>query len=392
MDEWPEHERPPYRFTIRQGSLWDAFISRVEADVGGRQAGQAGESQRERAMIGALAVLGIREDGGWYQATEYATNYSAVIKVTKMFVVYHAWLERHDEVAELTITKGAEAAYEEATSVFHLARRRAWLDRSREAATMPNNGNSHHPYREKRVRAYEQAFESFRERLWMLMHMVAGQPAQASELAGIRHSNTANGGVRNVFTHDDMICFVTSYHKNDRQTGTTKVIHQCLPLEVGDERLVGSKINISGWRHMAVASANRYLNGAFGWPEDDDNDEDVGVEDSPVDLQAGHGTHVAGMIYGRLYQEAPFGTAALRDKFRAISRQWQFKEHSKDLCTLTLGLDADRNTEIAIHNIHNPQNHDNRIMRSLQQLRKTLEANHHIEQIVVGDFKLHHKL
>ncbi|KAF4482479.1 hypothetical protein CGGC5_v008661 [Colletotrichum fructicola Nara gc5] len=653
MDEWPERERPPYRFTMRQGSLWDAFTSRVEADVGSRQAAQAEEveevermcldaiiaiivdpykqSQKESAMIGALAVLGIREDGGWHQATEYTTNYSAVIKVAKMFVVYQAWLERQDEVAELTATKGAEAAYEEASSVFHLvrdkvrrfmtrmpgrpddeprvmnwiydartygmqirfntvapgmvdwsgdrisfrrvrvrvcelaemfhgvaqearsllaqlavvdgdgdrdnehgdehgdgyggrsalaaalpairwesmhddhsqdrpgysflhddrneawvgkgkrwiarriaeseARRRAWLDptrgtaaaaaavaaageaeegtsnrshsqhpyRERTEEATSNRSNSHHPYRERTVQAYRQALESFRERLWMLMHMVAGQPARAPELAGIRHSNTANGGVRNVFAHDGMICFVTSYHKNYRQTGTAKVIHRYLPREVGEllvwylwlvlpfwqqvggiihqtdrksaflwaddvvvrgraageasrdntrgderrnntkdndardntedddardntitdesanatpgrapwtderlwtsdkarrimqqhsERLVGSKINISGWRHMAVAIANRYLNEAFGRADDknndnnDNDDDDVGVEDSALDLQAGHGTHVAGMIYGRLYQEAPFGTAALRDRFRAVSRQW----------------------------------------------------------------------
>ncbi|KAF4480637.1 hypothetical protein CGGC5_v011645 [Colletotrichum fructicola Nara gc5] len=609
MDEWPERERPPYRFTMRQGSLWDAFTSRVEADVGSRQAAQAEEvermcldaiiaiiedpykqSQKESAMIGALAVLGIREDGGWHQATEYTTNYSAVIKVAKMFVVYQAWLERQDEVAELTATKGAEAAYEEASSVFHLvrdkvrrfmtrmpgrpddepramnwiydartygmhirfntvapgmvdwsgdrisfrrvqvrvcelaemfhglaqearsllaqlavvdghgdrdnehgdehgdgyggrsalaaalpairwesmhddhsqdrpgysflhddrneawvgkgkgwiarriaeseARRRAWLDPTRGTAAAAageaeeatsNRSNSHHPYRERTVQAYRQALESFRERLWMLMHMVAGQPARAPELAGIRHSNTANGGVRNVFAHDSMICFVTSYHKNYRQTGTAKVIHRYLPREVGEllvwylwlvlpfwqqvggiihqtdrksaflwaddvvvrsraagddarnntedddardntitdestpatpgrapwtderlwtsdkarrimqqhsERLVGSKINISGWRHMAVAIANRYLNEAFGRADDknndnnDNDDDDVGVEDSALDLQAGHGTHVAGMIYGRLYQEAPFGTAALRDRFRAVSRQW----------------------------------------------------------------------
>ncbi|KAF4415830.1 hypothetical protein CFRS1_v016116, partial [Colletotrichum fructicola] len=395
MDEWPERERPPYRFTIRQGSLWDAFTSRVAADVSSRQAAQAEEvermcldaiiaiiedpykqSQKESAMIGALAVLGIREDGGWHQATEYTTNYSAVIKVAKMFVVYQAWLERQDEVAELTATKGAEAAYEEASSVFHLvrdkvrrfmtrmpgrpddepramnwiydartygmhirfntvapgmvdwsgdrisfrrvqvrvcelaemfhgvaqearsllaqlavvdgdgdrdnehgdehgdgyggrsalaaalpairwesmhddhsqdrpgysflhddrneawvgkgkgwiarriaeseARRRAWLDptrgtaaaaaavaaageaeegtsnrshsqhpyRERTEEATSNRSNSHHPYRERTVQAYRQALESFRERLWMLMHMVAGQPARAPELAG----------------------------------------------------------------------------------------------------------------------------------------------------------------------------------------------------------------
>ncbi|KAH0419399.1 hypothetical protein CcaCcLH18_14383 [Colletotrichum camelliae] len=126
MDEWLERERPLYRFTMRQGLLWDAFTSRVEADVSSRRAAQAEEvermcldaiiaiikdpykqSQRESAMIGALAVLGIREDGGWHQATEYTTNYSAVIK---------------DEVEELTATKGAEAAHEEASSVFYLVR------------------------------------------------------------------------------------------------------------------------------------------------------------------------------------------------------------------------------------------------------------------------------
>ncbi|KAF6780849.1 hypothetical protein CSOJ01_16115, partial [Colletotrichum sojae] len=141
-DEWADEDRPPYRFTIRQGELWDAFTDRVEMDTS-TQAGREEEverkcleverkcldavvsfieepyrqSQRENAIISALAVLGIREDGGWHQATEYTTNYSAVIKVAKMFVVYQAWLERQDEVEEMSKTKGAEVAYDEATSV-----------------------------------------------------------------------------------------------------------------------------------------------------------------------------------------------------------------------------------------------------------------------------------
>ncbi|KAF6781767.1 hypothetical protein CSOJ01_16052, partial [Colletotrichum sojae] len=135
-DEWADEDRPPYRFTVRQGELWDAFTGRVETDISSTQGGREEEvermcldavmafieepyrqSQRESAIICALAVLGIREDGGWHQATEYTTNYSAVIKVAKMFVVYQAWLERQDEVAEMAKTKGAEVAYDEATSV-----------------------------------------------------------------------------------------------------------------------------------------------------------------------------------------------------------------------------------------------------------------------------------
>ncbi|KAK2778014.1 hypothetical protein CKAH01_11878 [Colletotrichum kahawae] len=61
---------------------------------------------------------------------------------------------------------------------------------------------------------------------------------------------------------------------------------------------------------MAVAIANWYLNEAFRRADDrnndnnDNDDDDMGVEDSALDLQAGHGMQVAGMIYGRLYQEA----------------------------------------------------------------------------------------
>ncbi|KAK1837392.1 zinc knuckle, partial [Colletotrichum chrysophilum] len=64
------------------------------------------------------------------------------------------------------------------------ARRRAWLDPTRGTAAAAaaaaageaeeatsNHSNSHHPYRERTVQAYRQALESFRERLWKLMHM-----------------------------------------------------------------------------------------------------------------------------------------------------------------------------------------------------------------------------
>ncbi|KAK2729959.1 hypothetical protein CKAH01_19132, partial [Colletotrichum kahawae] len=149
IDEWPERKRPPYQFTMRQRSLWDAFTSRVAADISSRQAAQAEEvekicldaiiaiiedpykqSQKESAIISALAVLGIRKDGRWHQATEYTTNYSAVIKVAKMFVVYQAWLERQDEVVALTATKEAKAAYKEASSMFHLVRNKIYNART----------------------------------------------------------------------------------------------------------------------------------------------------------------------------------------------------------------------------------------------------------------------
>ncbi|KAI8416192.1 hypothetical protein FOFC_02501, partial [Fusarium oxysporum] len=258
----------------------------------------------------------------------------------------------------------------------------------------------------------------------LLMHMVSGQPARATEILSIRHKNTMNGGVRNIFAHNGLMCFVTSYHKSFRATGQAKVIHRYLPREVsellvwylwlvlpfwqqvqgivkdagirspylwpdevvrkvdiskteqrerrqaemetgsgnggrGDDdddddddnmdpnikfeswveernwtsdrvrriiqrhsrRLLGTMLNISSWRQIAVAIARRYLNGAFK-ESTLDEDEDDDIEDSPVDLQAGHGTHVAGMVYAREMQQGLFSTATMRDKFRSVSRQW----------------------------------------------------------------------
>lgn len=64
--------------------------------------------------------------------------------------------------------------------------------------------------------------------------MVAGQPARAPEILGIRIRNTVNGGLRNIFVHDGMAYFVTSYYKNYRSLGQAKVIHRYAPREVGE--------------------------------------------------------------------------------------------------------------------------------------------------------------
>ncbi|KAK1613504.1 hypothetical protein BDP81DRAFT_513535 [Colletotrichum phormii] len=79
------------------------------------------------------------------------------------------------------------------------------------------------------------------------------------------------------------------------------------------------------WRHIAIAIANRFLHEAFGrWDlgkKGDDEDEDE-LGDSPWDLQAGHGTRIAGMIYGRLLVQFGSGVAAKQQQFRKVSSQW----------------------------------------------------------------------
>jgi hypothetical protein len=96
-------------------------------------------------------------------------------------------------------------------------------------------------------------------------------------------------------------------------------------------RLLGSKINISNWRHFATAIARKHLNNAFkgsGIDEDsyEDDDDDENEEDwgglAIWDEQAGHTAWVSGMIYGRLAAEGLAGIEIKQLQFRNISMRW----------------------------------------------------------------------
>jgi len=65
-------------------------------------------------------------------------------------------------------------------------------------------------------------------------------------------------------------------------------------------------LNISAWRQIAIAISRRYCKDNPFKSEDPNQeailDEDS-VDDNPWDLQTGHGTHIAGMIYARELME-----------------------------------------------------------------------------------------
>jgi hypothetical protein len=86
--------------------------------------------------------------------------------------------------------------------------------------------------------------------------------------------------------------------------------------------------NISANWHIIIAASRRYcredrfeeeknkLDDSEEWDEDN-------VEgDDPWDLQAGHGTHVAGMIYARELMEGDNSIISRREKFRRVSHMW----------------------------------------------------------------------
>ncbi|KAK4148448.1 hypothetical protein C8A00DRAFT_38983 [Chaetomidium leptoderma] len=94
--------------------------------------------------------------------------------------------------------------------------------------------------------------------------------------------------------------------------------------------LHGTKLNVQSWRHIAIAIARKRLNGIFSSGEFGcdsyeayDSEDDVGAaQDSPLDLQAGHSTHVAHVAYGRLATQGNQGIASQQEQFRKASILW----------------------------------------------------------------------
>jgi superfamily II DNA/RNA helicase len=89
---------------------------------------------------------------------------------------------------------------------------------------------------------------------------------------------------------------------------------------------MGVKVNIMGWRHGTKAAYRRYIKNdaavkAFvdAANSDDDSDDEP---NQPWDIQTGHGTVVAGMIYGRPVTEPVFSVEARRFGLRLASMEW----------------------------------------------------------------------
>ena len=74
-------------------------------------------------------------------------------------------------------------------------------------------------------------------------------------------------------------------------------------------------------------------------------------------------------------------------------RKWQFKEHSRDICTLTVEPDEELQDgqQLIIHNIYNPMSNRGEKTR-LEDIRTILQEYHLNEQIILGDFNLHHPM
>jgi hypothetical protein len=76
------------------------------------------------------------------------------------------------------------------------------------------------------------------------------------------------------------------------------------------------------WRQIAIAISRRFCrefrfeDESGKWDPDENWDEDNVAGDDPWDLQAGHGTYIAGMIYARELMEGNNTIISRREKFR----------------------------------------------------------------------------
>lgn len=89
-------------------------------------------------------------------------------------------------------------------------------------------------WRQRQVNDWFDKLSCFMEKLLVLIHVTAGQPARVQELLSIRYCNTEKGGHRSIFVENGLLAIVAYYHKGYNITGSAKIIHRYLPEEVGD--------------------------------------------------------------------------------------------------------------------------------------------------------------
>ncbi len=250
-----------------------------------------------------------------------------------------------------------------------------WLvDRLIERGTFRQRGDS---MSKRKIEQWLEWVDRLRALILICAHITGGQPARGPEVLSIRHSSSGEGEGRNVFIEDSTVVMVTRYHKGYNISGDIKVIHRYLPRRVGAlmvwyiwlvlpavealERIrsegayrqqwqvwakdvqgrpwtparmsremtaatelgMGVGVSIQPWREMSIAISRKYMRKGEGRFRMDEEDwEEEGGEDEVEDMQAGHGTHVAGIVYARGIREQDGAVESIRQKYRQARENW----------------------------------------------------------------------
>ena len=74
--------------------------------------------------------------------------------------------------------------------------------------------------------------------------------------------------------------------------------------------------------------------------------------------------------------------------------RWRFEERTRDICSIILDSTDDQQSQerIVIHNVYNPPKTSSNQQSALPQVREALGQHQTNEQVLLGDFNLHHPL
>ena len=149
--DWVADDRPGYRLTRHQRQAFDTLMTQAAAfyrvEVTDKMSSRATKQMTEldwqclqfciqlldhrlhrdayeNVIISGLSILGIREGGGWLKATEYTTNYSAIVKLARALVVEHTYQTRQRQIqAAQVLGISEDEARESSESHYTLVRR-----------------------------------------------------------------------------------------------------------------------------------------------------------------------------------------------------------------------------------------------------------------------------
>ncbi|EXL40012.1 hypothetical protein FOCG_17407 [Fusarium oxysporum f. sp. radicis-lycopersici 26381] len=77
-----------------------------------------------------------------------------------------------------------------------------------------------------------------------------------------------NGGICNIFAHNGLMFFVTSYHKSFQATGQAKVIHRYLPREVSELSVWYLWLVLPFWQQVQGIVKDAGIRSPYLWPDE----------------------------------------------------------------------------------------------------------------------------
>ncbi len=225
------------------------------------------------------------------------------------------------------------------------------------------------------IEKYMHQMMKYREKLLMLIHVIDEQLIRASKLLSVRHSNIIKEEHWNVFVKDELMMFMTRYHKNYIISEDVKMIHRYLSWEMRelmlyylwlmlsfqqrlkttvwktnaistymwsidlDEKKWTSKrmckmmkrkslielrvkMMIASYRELMIEISCRYMQEReFQMNENNaDDDWQKNEQNEMLNLQMKHTTHVVEMIYAREIMKQSDEIISKRQKFREFSK------------------------------------------------------------------------